>query len=226
MSDLQWDSVKECIGEETLFLGPQFAYQARYTPRHLSFVFSRYKFASKLLHAKSPCRVLELGCGEGIGGMLLAEMADAYVGVDFDKDAISYAQKNLGDNEKFNVQFIHGDIVELSLGKFQAAVSLDVIEHIIQEKEDAYVKSLYDHLDEDGFCCVGTPNTTADKYASEMSRRGHVNMFEADRLQSLLQKYFQNVFIFGMNDEVVHTGFHPMCHYLMALACGKRKCTG
>jgi hypothetical protein len=25
-----------------------------------------------------------------------------------------------------------------------------------------------------------------------------------------------------MNDEVVHTGFYPMCHYLFALACGKR----
>jgi len=26
--------------------------------------------------------------------------------------------------------------------------------------------------------------------------------------------------VFSMNDEVVHTGFHPMAHYLMALACG------
>ena len=34
-----------------------------------------------------------------------------------------------------------------------------------------------------------------------------------------------NVFIFGMNYELVHTGFQPMCHYIMALACGKKSDT-
>src|SRR5262249_47894355 len=33
----------------------------------------------------------------------------------------------------------------------------------------------------------------------------------------LLEKYFAHVFIFSMNDEVVHTGFSPMAHYLFAL---------
>ena len=31
--------------------------------------------------------------------------------------------------------------------------------------------------------------------------------------------HFRNVFIFSMNDEVVHTGFYPMAHYLFALCC-------
>ena len=26
----------------------------------------------------------------------------------------------------------------------------------------------------------------------------------------------------GANDEIVHTGFVPMCHYLLVVACGKR----
>jgi hypothetical protein len=25
-----------------------------------------------------------------------------------------------------------------------------------------------------------------------------------------------------MNDEVVHTGFYPMAHYLIAVCCGKK----
>ena len=41
-------------------------------------------------------------------------------------------------------------------------------------------------------------------------------------LKSLLSKYFHNVFIFSMNDEVVHTGFYPMAHYLFALCCDKK----
>ncbi|MCA6302689.1 MAG: hypothetical protein IM629_12150, partial [Phenylobacterium sp.] len=35
-------------------------------------------------------------------------------------------------------------------------------------------------------------------------------------------KFFSNVFLFSMNDEVVHTGFAPMAHYLFAIGAGKR----
>jgi hypothetical protein len=37
-----------------------------------------------------------------------------------------------------------------------------------------------------------------------------------------MQRFFHNVFMFSMNDEVVHTGYHKMAHYLFALCCGKR----
>ena len=36
-------------------------------------------------------------------------------------------------------------------------------------------------------------------------------------------KYFENVFLFSMNDEVVHTGFSPMAHYLFVICCQKKK---
>jgi len=38
-----------------------------------------------------------------------------------------------------------------------------------------------------------------------------------------LGAYFANVFIFSMNDEVVHTGFGKMSHYNIALCCGPRR---
>ncbi len=222
MSDEHWNSVKESIGDPNINLGPQFAYQLKYTPRHLSFVFSRYKFAGKMIASKNrPC-VLELGCGEGVGAMLLAEEASRVVGVDFDAEAIKYAKENIAPNDKYDLQFIHGDIADMDLGGFGVVVSLDVIEHIPRQEENIFVQTIYDHLDDDGFCIIGTPNITADKYASEMSRQGHVNLFDVDRLKALLGHYFDNIFIFGMNDEVLHTGFHPMCHYIMALACNKK----
>jgi hypothetical protein len=37
--------------------------------------------------------------------------------------------------------------------------------------------------------------------------------------------YFRNVFLFGMNDEVLHTGYYDMCHYLWAL-CSSPKHVG
>jgi len=220
--DKNWDSVKESIGDCRLELGQQFAYQALYTPRHLAFVFSRYKFAAKLLSSKKKCRVLELGCGEGIGSLLLAEEGHSVVGIDQDKDAITYAKKNLEKHEKFDLTFLHGDILDMNLGLFDAVISLDVIEHVPQSEENMFVQTIHDHLKDDGFACVGTPNITAHEYASEASKIGHINLFDADRLKNLLGEYFKNTFSFGMNDEVVHTGFSPMCHYLLVLACAKR----
>ena len=36
-------------------------------------------------------------------------------------------------------------------------------------------------------------------------------------------QYFENVFMFSMNDEVLHTGFAPMGHYLFALGEVRKK---
>ena len=38
----------------------------------------------------------------------------------------------------------------------------------------------------------------------------------------LLEGHFDNVFLFSMNDEVVHTGFHPLAHYLFAVCAGRK----
>jgi len=37
-----------------------------------------------------------------------------------------------------------------------------------------------------------------------------------------MAEFFHNVFIFSMNDEVVHTGFHKMANYVFAIGAGKR----
>ena len=38
-----------------------------------------------------------------------------------------------------------------------------------------------------------------------------------------MERYFNNVFMFSMNDEVVHTGFHKMAHYIFAVGCNAKK---
>ncbi len=77
-------------------------------------------------------------------------------------------------------------------------------------------------LTRDGVCIIGTPNISAHVHASPASREGHINLKSADTLKALLSRHFANVFIFSMNDEVVHTGFYPMAHYLIALCTGVR----
>ena len=68
-----------------------------------------------------------------------------------------------------------------------------------------------------GIAVIGTPNIAADAFASPPSRAGHINLFTHERLLATLERFFTHVFLFSMNDEMVHTGFYPMAHYFMAL---------
>jgi hypothetical protein len=60
----------------------------------------------------------------------------------------------------------------------------------------------------------------AQAYASPQSVAGHVNCKSGNVFKETMEKYFENVLLFSMNDEVVHTGFTPMAHYLFAIGSG------
>ena len=102
--------------------------------------------------------------------------------------------------------------------KYEAAYALDVIEHI--EDEWNFISNIAKSLLPDGICIVGTPNVTASEYASEYSREAHINLQSHKSLNDLMRSYFVNVFAFSMNDEVVHTGFYDMAHYLIFMGVG------
>lgn len=102
-------------------------------------------------------------------------------------------------------------------------VSLDAIEHIPLEREDAFFATVTANLADDGLCIIGTPNASAAAYASPQSQAGHINLYTAERLVATVGRHFQNTLVFGMNDQVVHTSFYPMCHYLFVLGTDKRR---
>ena len=106
--------------------------------------------------------------------------------------------------------------------KCDAVCLVDVIEHIFPEEEDVFVKNTIDSLNPTGVAVFGTPNITADAYASPNSKIGHVNLKSHASLKSMLAPYFHNIFMFGMNDEVLHTGYAPMCHYIWAVCAGRK----
>ena len=50
----------------------------------------------------------------------------------------------------------------------------------------------------------------------------HINLKNGKTIKELFDRYFYNTFVFSMNDEVMHTGFYPMAHYLFAIGVGKK----
>ena len=211
-----WENVKQMISNDRLTLGTHWSFNLRNDPKRLSFVLSRYKFAAKIISKR---RVLELGCSEGIGTPILAEFATEYVGVDSDEQAIAAANQNFSSER---CSFISDDFLDQSFGQFDAVVSLDVCEHIMPEMEDSYFDTIAANLVTEGVAVIGTPNETSDVYASPMSKAGHVNLFDHGRMRRALGRIFHNVLMFGFNDEVAHTGFEPMCHYLIGVGCNLR----
>src|SRR3954471_5583150 len=94
-----WEIVRQLIGDRLaareLTVGPFLADQFLHAPRHLLFVLSRYKFAARLLPALETVNVLELGCGEGFGALMLSESGHRILGVDADTAAIETAQRTV-----------------------------------------------------------------------------------------------------------------------------------
>lgn len=189
-------------------------------PKRLVFLLSRYKFVAKMLSGKA--NVLEIGCADGFASRIVRQEVKTLTIIDFDPIFIKDASDNLDPRWSYTC-LVHDPTQEPIPEKYDAAYSLDVIEHIPREQEQTFVGNIVDSLNPNGVLIIGTPSLESQQYASLPSREGHVNCKDHIMLKELLLHYFHNVFLFSMNDEVVHTGFYPMAHYLLAVCCGIKR---
>lgn len=188
-------------------------------PKHLLFTLSRYKFVAKMLSgAKS---VLEVGCADAFGTRIVVQEVEKLMAVDFDPIFVADANERMSERWRFECR-THDILTGPVPGGFDAAYALDVIEHIPSIDEMQFVGNMVHSLSNPGLLILGTPSLQSQAYASPPSKAGHINCKDAPALKKLLGHFFHNVFIFSMNDEVVHTGYYPMAHYLFGLACSKR----
>lgn len=169
--------------------------------------------------------VLEVGCGDGFGIPIVAQAVEKLYAADWEERLIEGNAERLG-GVMHNVRFLQADINEKPVEGIQvnAIYSIDFVEHLDPENEDVVMRNLIASYErkEDAVMIIGTPNSTAAQYASPQSAALHINLKSHQMLRELLDRYFHNVFMFGMNDEVLHTGYAPMCHYLFGLGVGLR----
>ena len=186
-------------------------------PRRLVFVLARYKFVSKMLSGKS--HVLEIGCADAFGTRLVQQEVNHITAIDFDPLFLEDARARACDDWPMDL-LEHNMLDGPVPGKFDAAFTLDVLEHIQPEDEQVFMTNIVSSLTKNGVLIVGCPSLESQVHASPQSKAGHVNCKTGSDFKHDLENYFENVFLFSMNDEVVHTGYHPMAHYLFGLCVG------
>src|SRR5262249_20705719 len=188
-------------------------------PKRLGIVLSRYKFTAKMLEGKS--RVLEVGCGDGWASRVVKQAVGTLVGVELLPEWVGNARSVMEEPWTFEGGW-RDRLARPVAGSFDAAYALDVLEHIEAADEDRFLTNIVRSLVAPGVLIIGMPSLESQPYASPGSKAGHVNCKTAPDLKALMLKDFHDVFMFSLNYEVVHTGYHKLAHYLFALAVGKR----
>jgi len=210
--------IKHVNPTKQVTLGPVFSNALETDPRYLGFSCARHKFAAKMLHGMNA--VLEIGCNEGLGTCLVAKSVGRIVAIDY------YQPYVAGSIERFdgiikNAEFRVHDILDNPVAEnFDGAFCLDVIEHIDPKQEALFLRNIAASLKDEGVLVIGSPSLESQIYASPPSKRGHINCRSGENWREVYCRHFRNVFMFGMNDEVLHTGFLPMAHYIIALCVG------
>jgi 2-polyprenyl-3-methyl-5-hydroxy-6-metoxy-1,4-benzoquinol methylase len=189
-------------------------------PRRLGFVLARYKFVAKMLSGSE--RVLEIGCADAFGTRIVQQEVKEVVVTDFDPVFIADVHERM--SPRWPVTAVVHDLLAGPFpgAGFDGAYAVDVLEHIPPTQEDVFIANMIAPLKTHGVCLIGSPSIQSQAYASPPSKAGHVNCKSGPELKATLQRHFHNVFLFSMNDEVVHTGYHAMAHYLWALGVGKK----
>jgi len=191
---------------EEVSLGPVYSNSWRLDPKHLLFVLSRYKFVGKMLRGDIDV-IAEVGCCNGFASEIVADETKAVVHC-----------YDIAPLEDFICQY---DVMKSPLPNcYKAIYSLDLIEHI--DNSYRFFRNLTQSLTPHGKLIIGCPSIEFQKYASRISKELHINCPSGEQLRDIASSFFHHVFMFSMNDEVVHTGFLPMACYLFAV-CAEPK---
>jgi 2-polyprenyl-3-methyl-5-hydroxy-6-metoxy-1,4-benzoquinol methylase len=195
-------------------LGPMASFTWNNDPRRLLFVLSRYKFVASVLHNEK--NVLEIGCGDGFGSRIVAQSVNNLTVTDVDTMLLDAARLAGSAPFPFKVEYL--DILAGPCKtKYTASYLLDVLEHIAPKNQATFLQNIALSVEKNGKVIFGMPSIESQKYASPGSIAGHVNCQSKEELHETLKQFFSSVTVFSMNDEVVHTGYKHMSHYLIAL---------
>jgi 2-polyprenyl-3-methyl-5-hydroxy-6-metoxy-1,4-benzoquinol methylase len=118
--------------------------------------FHRYLWARPLTAGR---RVLDLGCGEGFGAALLADVAESVTGIDVDARTVEHARLNYGGpGLDFRVASAT-DLADFPDDSFEAVAAFEIIEHV--DDQAALMSEVARVLAPGGLVVASTPDRRA-----------------------------------------------------------------
>jgi SAM-dependent methyltransferase len=161
--------------------GEGFAYDEA---RHLS----AYLYAAQLAHGRD---VLDAGCGEGFGTVLLARTARRVLGIDYSAEAVGAARAAYRHP---NLEFRRLDLDELATLDlcFDLITNFQVIEHLPDPVR--FLATARVRLKPDGVLVLTTPN----RLTTVSENPYHLREYVAEELRALLAPIFSRVELHGM----------------------------
>lgn len=125
--------------------------------------FHRYAFSQKFAEGK---RVLDMGCGAGLGSAILANRAAYVVGFDSDAAIVAIARRNYTHRQ--NCMFMTGDVSKLPFadGEFDAVVSFETLQDV--HGREAMIAELARVLNKDGHLIISMRSNLLDPACGEL----------------------------------------------------------
>jgi ubiquinone/menaquinone biosynthesis C-methylase UbiE len=152
----------------------------------------RYLLSQQFVKGKI---VLDLASGEGYGSHILAQTAVKVIGVDIDEETINFARGNY--KAQPNLEFLVGScsLVPLAAQSVDMVTSFETIEHHDQHEE--MMLEIKRVLRPGGSLIISSPDRLNYSDKPNYTNPYHVKELYYEELLALLQKYFQNIKIYG-----------------------------
>ncbi len=126
--------------------------------------------------------VLDVGCGSGFGLKKLSHVYKSGVGIDYNQNAVDYANSQNVPNTKYLCMDVRDFHIENR--KFDVIYSMDVIEHL--DNVDGYLDSIRKHLRPGGRFICATPNIKFTKNTNPE----HVFEYTVDEFREKIEEFF------------------------------------
>ena len=165
---------------------------------------SYYKFAAKMIGGEK--RVLDIGCGDGLGTWILAKECGSAKGIDQDREAIAVAQKNWREKR---IAFECSRLAELQPRIWDAVVSLDADREFKTKNKRSFFVALKQNLSHDGIAILGIPGFLRQRSLRKKTKR----------LEGEMRRCFRHVFMFSACDEMIHAGVSDSANHFIAVGC-------
>jgi len=150
-----------------------------------------------------PCKVIDIGCGEGVHSVYLAKKGFDVTGIDLSENAIKHAKQNAKD-AGVDVKFIVMDILDLDKldKKFDFVLEWAVMHHIRPEQREKYVENVSGVLKDDGkylSVCFGRQSVVFGEAGEKVRDSGKsapglkIYFSSQDELKNLFESFFKKI---------------------------------